>query len=173
MERRTVLRLLSSALLSGTLGRAASAAAQSAAPRSPGTKWVPADGAPAVVGSTGGGGAPGVTAKEIRIGMSAAFKGTAAGLGTEFYRGAQAYYEEVNARGGIHGRALTVVGLDDNYEPLPCVRNTLQLLEKDSVFFLSNYVGTPTLTRALPVIKRYAEQQVVLVGNFTGAQPQR
>jgi branched-chain amino acid transport system substrate-binding protein len=41
------------------------------------------------------------------------------------------------------------------------------------VFFLSNYVGTPTLTRALPVIKRYANQQVILVGNFTGAQPQR
>jgi branched-chain amino acid transport system substrate-binding protein len=172
MERRTVLRLLSSALLSGALGRAASAAAQSAAPRSPATKWVPADGAPAVVGSTGGG-APGVTGKEIRIGMSAAFKGTAAGLGTEFYRGAQAYYDEVSAKGGLFGRALTVVGHDDNYEPLPCVKNTIQLLEKDNVFFLSNYVGTPTLTRALPVIKRYAEQNVVLVGNFTGAQPQR
>jgi branched-chain amino acid transport system substrate-binding protein len=172
MERRTVLRLLSSALLSGALGRAASAAAQSAAPRPPATKWVPADGAPAVAGSTGGG-APGVTGKEIRIGMSAAFKGTAAGLGTEFYRGAQAYYDEVNARGGLFGRTLTVVGLDDNYEPLPCVKNTIQLLEKDNVFFLSNYVGTPTLTRALPVIKRYADQHVVLVGNFTGAQPQR
>jgi ABC-type branched-subunit amino acid transport system substrate-binding protein len=114
-----------------------------------------------------------VTAKEIRIGMSAAFKGTAAGLGTEFYRGAQACYDEVNAHGGIHGRALTVIGLDDGYEPLPCVRNTLRFLENDSVFFLSNYVGTPTLTRTLPVIKRYADQQVVLVGNFTGAQPQR
>jgi ABC-type branched-subunit amino acid transport system substrate-binding protein len=34
-------------------------------------------------------------------------------------------------------------------------------------------VGTPTLTRALPVIKQYADQNVVLVGNFTGAQPQR
>ncbi|TMQ20950.1 MAG: ABC transporter substrate-binding protein [Candidatus Rokuibacteriota bacterium] len=117
--------------------------------------------------------APGVTAREIRIGMSAAFKGTAGGLGTELYRGAQAYYDEVNVRGGLYGRTLTVVGLDDKYEPLPCVKNTIQLLEKDSVFFLSNYVGTPTLTRALPVIKRYADQQVVLVGNFTGAQPQR
>src|SRR5207249_5748576 len=66
-----------------------------------------------------------------------------------------------------------VMALDDNYEPNPCIKNTIQLLEKDPVFTLSNYVGTPTLTRALPVIKRYAEQQVVLVGNFTGAQPQR
>lgn len=164
MKRRAVLRLLSAALLPGTLGRAAVAAAQ-APSRSAPTKWVPAE--------TLSASAPGVTAREIRIGMSAAFKGTAAGLGTEFYRGAQAYYDEVNARGGVHGRMLTVVGLDDNYEPLPCIKNTIQLLDKESVFFLSNYVGTPTLTRALPVIKRYADQHVVLVGNFTGAQPQR
>jgi ABC-type branched-subunit amino acid transport system substrate-binding protein len=164
MERRAVLRLLSAALVPGTVGRSAIAAAQ-APPRSAATKGPPAE--------TPSASAPGVTSREIRIGMSAAFKGTAAGLGTEFYRGAQAYYDEVNARGGVYGRTLTVIGLDDNYEPLPCVRNTIQLLEKDPVFFLSNYVGTPTLTRALPVIKRYADQQVVLVGNFTGAQPQR
>jgi ABC-type branched-subunit amino acid transport system substrate-binding protein len=166
MQRRAVLRLLSAALVPGALGRAAVAAAQATpAQASAPTRWVPVEPTSAS--------APGVTSKEIRIGMSAAFKGSAAGLGTEFYRGAQAYYDHVNAQGGVYGRMLTVVGLDDNYEPLPCVRNTIQLLEKDSVFFLSNYVGTPTLTRALPVIKRYAEQQVVLVGNFTGAQPQR
>ena len=117
--------------------------------------------------------APGVTTREIRIGMTAAFKGTAAGLGTELYRGAQAYYAEVNARGGVQGRLISVVALDDGYEPTPCIRNTIDLIEKEQVFFLSNYVGTPTLTRALPVIKRYGDQQVVLVGNFTGAQPQR
>ena len=110
---------------------------------------------------------------EIRIGMSAAFRGAAAGLGTELYRGAQAYYTEVNARGGVLGRPISVVALDDSYDPEPCIRNTIQLLDREKVFFLSNYVGTPTLTRALPVIKQYADQQVVLVGNFTGAQPQR
>ena len=110
---------------------------------------------------------------EIRIGMSAAFRGSAAGLGAELYRGAQAYYSEVNARGGVFGRPISVVALDDSYNPEPCIRNTIQLLEREKVFFLSNYVGTPTLTRALPVIKQYADQYVVLVGNFTGAQPQR
>ena len=114
-----------------------------------------------------------VVSNEIRIGMSAAFRGTAAGLGTELYRGAQAYYGEINARGGMFGRPITVVALDDSYNPEPCIRNTIQLLDRERVFFLSNYVGTPTLTRALPVIKQYADQQVVLVGNFTGAQPQR
>jgi ABC-type branched-subunit amino acid transport system substrate-binding protein len=114
-------------------------------------------------------GAPG----EIRIGMSAAFRGASAGLGTELYRGAQAYYSEVNARGGVLGRPISVVALDDSYNPEPCIRNTIQLLDREKVFFLSNYVGTPTLTRALPVIKQYADQHVILVGNFTGAQPQR
>ena len=112
-------------------------------------------------------------ANEIRIGMSAAFRGSAAGLGTELYRGAQAYYAEVNARGGVFGRPIQVVALDDSYNPDPCVRNTIQLLDREKVFLLSNYVGTPTLVRALPVMKQYADQQVVLVGNFTGAQPQR
>ena len=117
--------------------------------------------------------APGASANEIRIGMSAAFRGSAAGLGAELYRGAQAYYSEINARGGVFGRAISVVALDDSYNPEPCIRNTIQLLDREKVFFLSNYVGTPTLTRALPVIKQYADQNVVLVGNFTGAQPQR
>jgi branched-chain amino acid transport system substrate-binding protein len=112
-------------------------------------------------------------AAEIRIGMSAAFRGAAAGLGSELYRGAQALYSEVNGRGGIFGRTVTVVPLDDGYNPDPCIRNTIELLEREKVHLLSNYVGTPTLTRALPVIKQYADQHVVLVGNFTGAQPQR
>jgi branched-chain amino acid transport system substrate-binding protein len=159
MKRRTVLQLLSAGVGSGVLGGPSMRA------------WgqTPAKSA----GDSAATSAPGVTGREIRIGMSAAFKGTAAGLGAEFYRGAQACYDEVNSRGGINGRALTVIALDDGYEPTPCIRNTQQLLEKDNVFFLSNYVGTPTLTRALPLIKRYAAQQVILVGNFTGAQPQR
>jgi ABC-type branched-subunit amino acid transport system substrate-binding protein len=112
----------------------------------------------------------------LSIGMSAAFTGAAARLGTELYRGAQAYYSEINARGGVHGTPIAVAALDDGYEPLPCIRNTFRLLEDERVFLLSNYVGTPTLTRALPVIKQYADSHdpwIVLVGNFTGAQPQR
>jgi branched-chain amino acid transport system substrate-binding protein len=165
MNRRDVLRILGGVLVPGTLARAAECGAQGATQRPPTTKWIPVE--------SSGSSAPGVTGQAIRIGMSAAFTGPAAGLGIEGYRGAQACYEAVNARGGIDGRALRVVALDDACEPLPCVRNTLQLLEKDRVFLLSNYVGTPPLTHALPVIRRYAGQQVVLVGNFTGAQPQR
>jgi ABC-type branched-subunit amino acid transport system substrate-binding protein len=115
--------------------------------------------------------APGVSARDVKIGMSAAFKGPAAGLGTELWRGATAYFAEINARGGVNGRSIVVTTLDDGDQPDPCLRNTIQLVEQDQVFFLSNYVGTSTLTRALPIIKRYGD--VLLVGNFTGAQPQR
>jgi branched-chain amino acid transport system substrate-binding protein len=119
------------------------------------------------------GAVPGVTGDEIRIGMSAAFHGSSAGLGAEYYRGSMALYQEVNAQGGLYGRKIRVVALDDGYEPNPAIRNTIDLVETKQVFCLSNYVGTPTLTRALPVIRKYADDGLVLVGNFTGAQPQR
>src|SRR5712691_3116815 len=168
MKRRDFLRVLSTGVGGGILtGHAARAWAHGGvaadAPAASMTR------APVALTAS----APGVSEKEIKIGMSAAFKGTAGGLGTELYRGAQAYYNEVNVRGGVFGRTISVVVLDDGYEPIPCIQNTIKLLDTEKVFFLSNYVGTPTLTRALPVIKKYAAQEVILVGNFTGAQPQR
>jgi branched-chain amino acid transport system substrate-binding protein len=167
MERRGFLRVLTRSIAAGALlGESVPVRAQGPSLPKSGT-------ATKYGGEVPTASAPGVTAKEIKIGMSAAFKGTAGGLGSELYRGAQACYNEVNARGGIYGRSIRVVPLDDGYEPIPCINNTIQLIDKEGVFFLSNYVGTPTLTRALPVIKRYAAQHVVLVGNFTGAQPQR
>src|SRR5829696_9153826 len=127
MNRRTFLRF-GLGVIGGGATLARGRAAWSQAPPRPAGQPAPA-------------GAPGVTAREVRIGMSAAFKGTAAGLGTEFYRGAQAYYSDVNARGGVFGRFVNVVALNDGYEPLACVQNTVQLVEKEGVFFLSNYVG--------------------------------
>src|SRR3979409_2682340 len=61
--------------------------------------------------------APGVSPRDIKIGMSAAFKGAQAGLGTELWRGATAYYTDLNARGGVNGRQLAVIALDDDYQP--------------------------------------------------------
>jgi len=157
MRRRDFLQLLGSGATGLLLGGRARALMGAAAA-----------GTPAAAGAS-----PGVAADSIRIGMSAAFQGTNAGLGTEYYRGNQAFYQEVNSQGGVGGRRIEVVALDDHYDPIPTIRNTIQLVEKDRVFCLSNYVGTPTLTRALPVIKRYAEDGLLLVGDLTGAQPQR
>jgi ABC-type branched-subunit amino acid transport system substrate-binding protein len=110
---------------------------------------------------------------DLVIGMSAAFKGPSQGLGIELYRGARAYFDEVNRAGGVHGRKLVIRAYDDGYDPLPAIENTVRLVERDHVFLLFGYVGTPTVTRVLPLTKRYSGRSVYLFFPFTGAQPQR
>src|SRR5258708_6092608 len=115
----------------------------------------------------------GVTATEVLLGQSAAFKGAAAGLGTELWRGAQAYFDKVNAAGGGNGREIRVISVDDGYEGDVTLPNTVKLVSQDNVFALFGYVGTPTLVKALPAIQNYSDQGLFLFSNFTGAQPQR
>jgi ABC-type branched-subunit amino acid transport system substrate-binding protein len=112
-------------------------------------------------------------ADELVIGMSAAFTGPSRALGIEFYRGAMACFAEVNRHGGVHGRAIRIKAYDDGYNPLPAIRNTSRLIEQDEVFLLFGYVGTPTTTRILPLLKRHADQHAYLFCPFTGAQPLR
>lgn len=115
----------------------------------------------------------GVTDDEITIGISAAFDGPSQGLGIELYRGAQAYLTEVNENGGVHGRQINLRAYDDGYNPDPAIDNTISLVEDDNVFLLFNYVGTPTVTRILPLLQRYESDSIYLLFPFTGAQPQR
>jgi len=112
-------------------------------------------------------------ADDLVIGMSAAFRGPSKGLGNELYRGAMAYFEHVNQSGGIHGRRLVVRAYDDSYNPLPAIENTVRLVEQDHVFLLFGYVGTPTVTRVLPLTKKYSNEPIFLFFPFTGAQPHR
>ncbi|WP_432737665.1 ABC transporter substrate-binding protein [Maridesulfovibrio sp. FT414] len=118
--------------------------------------------------------APAEEQRNFILGMSAAFTGPSKGLGIELYRGSQAYFDQVNARGGINGRKIVIQYYDDGYNPLPAIRNTIRLVEQDEVTCLFNYVGTPTVTRVLPVIKHFnSKKPVYLFFPFTGAQPQR
>jgi ABC-type branched-subunit amino acid transport system substrate-binding protein len=109
----------------------------------------------------------------ILIGMSAAFKGATGGLGSELYRGSMAYIDHINNHGGINGRKIVIRAYDDGYNPVPAIENTIRLIEKDDVFLLFDYVGTPTVTRVLPVLKNYSHKKMYLFFPFTGAQPQR
>ena len=115
----------------------------------------------------------GVTDSEIVLGMSAAFSGPSRGLGIELFRGASAYFEHVNQNGGVGGRKVVLKTYDDGYQPDPAVENTLTLMLEDEVFALFGYVGTPTVTRVLPMLKKFQERQIYLFFPFTGAQPQR
>lgn len=116
---------------------------------------------------------PGVSfAEEITLGMSAAFKGATGGLGSELYRGSMAYIEYINRNGGIHGKKLRIIAYDDGYNPVPAIKNTIRLIDEDT-FLLFDYVGTPTVTRMLPVLKSNAQKHIYLFFPFTGAQPHR
>ena len=69
----------------------------------------------------------------IVLGQSAAFSGPAMQLGTQFHAGAKLHFDQLNAKGGVGGRAIEIRQLDDGYEPDRCQANTERLI-KDEVF---------------------------------------
>lgn len=113
---------------------------------------------------------PGVTDTEVLLGSSLALRGHASFLGTQTLRGAMSYLNHVNAQGGIHGRKIEVLALDDSYDPPMCLANTQKLIIEDRVFALFCYVGTPTTVRILPLIE---DVHIPLLGMFTGANALR
>ncbi|MCM0754742.1 ABC transporter substrate-binding protein [Desulfovibrio aminophilus] len=113
--------------------------------------------------------APAETGPPLVFGMSAPFRGSNRGLGIEFYRGAAAYLSHVNDHGGVNGRRIEILPLDDGYDPDRAVRNTIDLVRERKVFGLFSYVGTPTATRVLPLLKRFEDDGVLLLFPLTGA----
>jgi branched-chain amino acid transport system substrate-binding protein len=112
---------------------------------------------------------PGVTPTTILIGESAAFTGPASELGTEMRAGALAYFQAVNAAGGVNGRKIELRSLDDGYESDRAAANTRKLID-DGVFLLFGYVGTPTSNASKPI---FTAAKVPFVGPFTGAESLR
>ena len=110
---------------------------------------------------------PGVSDARILFGQSAAFSGPARELGRNMRLGIEAAFHEANAGGGVHGRRLELVSLDDAYEPEAAIANTYQLIEQDQAFALIGAVGTPTSRSATPVA---AEAGVPYIAPFTGAE---
>ena len=108
----------------------------------------------------------GVFGDSVLFGQSAAFSGPAEELGKNMRLGIEAAFAEANRNGGVHGRRLDLVSLDDSYEPEAAVTNTQQLIDSDGVFGLIGEVGTPTSRSATPVA---AAAQVPFIAPFTGA----
>lgn len=109
----------------------------------------------------------GVAPNSIKIGMANATSGPAAGLGLQLRAGAKAYLDKVNAAGGVNGRAVTLVSVDDGYDPEQSAAATRTLIETDKVFALFGYVGTPTSTAAVPIA---AKAGVPYLFPFSGAE---
>lgn len=110
---------------------------------------------------------PGISADRVLFGQSAALSGPAAALGQGMRLGIQAAFAEINRQGGIHGRQLELISLDDGYEPEAALANTRQLLQDESVFALIGPVGTPTSRAVEPVA---AQAGAPYIGAFTGAE---
>jgi len=115
----------------------------------------------------------GMAEEPLRVGMSGAFSGPIKALGIELYRGAAAYFDHVNRTGGINGRPIRFIAYDDAYDPATTLENTVRLVEEDRADLLFNYVGTPTVTRILPLLKVYEDRNMLLFFPATGAEPQR
>jgi branched-chain amino acid transport system substrate-binding protein len=99
---------------------------------------------------------PGVTAREIVIGGTVPLSGDAAAFGS-VGPGAKAYFDHVNARGGVNGRRIRYVFYDDAYNPAQTVQLARRLVEQDRVFALFNVIGTANNL----AIRDYANAQQV------------
>ena len=88
---------------------------------------------------------PGVSDSEITIGQTMPYSGSASALGVA---GAAevAYFRKINADGGVKGRKITLISLDDGYSPAKTVEQTRRLVESDNVLAIFQSIGTASNT---------------------------
>ena len=86
---------------------------------------------------------PGVTDTEIKIGQTVPYSGPISSL-SRFGRIETAYFRMINAAGGINGRRVTLVSLDDGFAPPKAVEQTRRLVEGEGVLAIVGSIGTPT-----------------------------
>src|SRR5437870_8135557 len=99
---------------------------------------------------------PGVTPTEIKIGNTNPYSGPASAYGT-IGKALTAYFKKVNDEGGINGRKINFVTLDDGYSPPKTVEMVRRLVEQDQVAFVFQTLGTPTNS----AIHKYLNEQKV------------
>jgi len=99
---------------------------------------------------------PGVTATEIKIGNTNPYSGPASAYGT-IGKVIAAYFKKVNDEGGVNGRKINFVTLDDAYSPPKTVEMVRRLVEQDQVAALFQTLGTPSNS----AIHKYLNQQKV------------
>ncbi len=106
---------------------------------------------------------------KITLGQSCPLTGAAAQLGIQFNVGASVFFDLLNAKGGIGGRQIEILAVDDGYDPTRCADNTAKFIEQD-VFALFGYIGTPTSLAALPLASK---ANLPFIAPFTGAMSLR
>ncbi|HUP07444.1 MAG TPA: ABC transporter substrate-binding protein [Caldimonas sp.] len=86
---------------------------------------------------------PGASATEIKLGQTMPYSGPASAYGT-IGKLHQAYFKMINDNGGINGRKITLISLDDGYSPPKTVEQVRRLVEQDEVLALFQTLGTPS-----------------------------
>ena len=112
----------------------------------------------------------GVSAASIIIGQSAPLTGANAELGNDIRNGALAYFKKVNDAGGVHGRKVELLTLDDANQIPRAEANTKKLVEEQGVFALMGYASATLSRPALPTVEK---NRVPFLAPFTGADPMR
>jgi branched-chain amino acid transport system substrate-binding protein len=87
--------------------------------------------------------APGVTDTEIKIGQTMPYSGPASAYGV-IGKADSAYFKMINEAGGVNGRKLNLISLDDGYSPPKAVEQIRRLVEQEQVAFIFNSLGTPS-----------------------------
>ena len=104
---------------------------------------------------------PGVTDTEIKIGQTMPYSGPLSAFGT-MGRAEAAYFEMVNANGGVNGRKIRLLSLDDGYSPPRTIEQTRKLVESDEVLLLFSSFGTPTNTAAMKYLNTKGVPQLFI-----------
>ena len=98
----------------------------------------------------------GASDTEIKIGNTNPYSGPASSYGT-IGKALSAYFDMINEQGGINGRKITFISLDDGYSPPKTVEQVRKLVELEEVLFLFQTLGTPTNT----AIHRYVNSKKI------------
>jgi ABC-type branched-subunit amino acid transport system substrate-binding protein len=104
-------------------------------------------------GNSGSADVPGVTDTEVVVGTHMPLTGPAAAGYSKIAPATKAYFDFVNANGGIHGRKISLKVKDDGYNPANTQTVVRELVLQDKVFAILNGLGTPTHTGVLDFLK--------------------
>ena len=121
----------------------------------------------AIAMSAPAGAEPGVTDNTITLGMSSPFSGPNGAYGLDMRQVIDSYLDQVNKGGGVHGRKISLIALDDGYETDRTVANTKTLIIDKNVFALLAFYGSSPTTEAMN--KVFGPARVPLVGTISGA----
>jgi ABC-type branched-subunit amino acid transport system substrate-binding protein len=108
----------------------------------------------------------GVSATEIKLGASVVLSGPLGAQTSEYGAGSRLYFDSVNAAGGVHGRKISYVTIDDGFDVKRAVANTRKLIDELGVFMIYNNTGTAQTAAILPILE---ESKTIVFGPVSGA----